>query len=293
MALPWLRLYREWASDPKVQMMPEHMQRRHIMLLCAQGETLQETERAFHWRISTQELAETKAIFIEKGFIDDDWNILKWDRRQYLSDNSTDRVRRYRRAKKQAETLHGTDETKEQQPSADTVTPPDQSRVNQNRVNQNRVSDASASSPRRQAAGKRAELCIAIYSKYPRKEARGAALKAIDKALGRLQKGDAETVGMSLEEAFNFLCGRTDLFASSPAGQRPDKSKIPHASTFFNQERYFDDPEAWSVVGETWEKSNPTKQRVDANLQAADAALARRGISPLSHSALATVQISN
>lgn len=107
MLLPWFRLYHEFDSDPKVQMMPEVMQRRLLMLFCSRAkcETLHETERAFHWRIPMAELAETKALFIEKGFIDKQWDVLNWDRRQFISDNVTDRVRRHRRGLKQGETL--------------------------------------------------------------------------------------------------------------------------------------------------------------------------------------------
>jgi hypothetical protein len=107
MANPWFRLYSEFADDPKVQMMSEAMQRRLTMLMCSRckGETLHETEMAFHWRISPAELAETKAVFLEKGFIDEKWSLLNWNRRQFISDSSTERVRRSRQKKKQDETL--------------------------------------------------------------------------------------------------------------------------------------------------------------------------------------------
>ena len=64
----WFRMYHEWDSDPKVQSMTEAMQRRLAMLFCSRckEETLQEQELAFHWRISVEELAETKALFIQK-----------------------------------------------------------------------------------------------------------------------------------------------------------------------------------------------------------------------------------
>jgi hypothetical protein len=107
MANPWFRLYSEFADDPKVQMMSEGMQRRLTMLMCSRckGETLRETEMAFHWRISAGELADTKAVFLENGFIDEKWNLLNWNRRQFISDSSTERVRRFREGKKQDETL--------------------------------------------------------------------------------------------------------------------------------------------------------------------------------------------
>ena len=105
MANPWFRLYAEFATDPKVQMLPEKMQRRLIMVLCARCcnvlETLHETELAFYMRVTEEELAETKQIFIDKKFIDENWNLLNWDKRQFASDSSTARVARHREKKKQ------------------------------------------------------------------------------------------------------------------------------------------------------------------------------------------------
>lgn len=127
MANPWFRLYSEFDSDPKVQLMPETMQRRLIMLLCGRckEETFQERFTCFKWRISLDDLAETKAIFLSHGFIDDDWNVLNWNKRQYVSDSSTDRVRRHRLSLEQGETL-------QERPVSVTVTAPEQNRAEQN-----------------------------------------------------------------------------------------------------------------------------------------------------------------
>ena len=91
-------------------MMPEAMQRRLVMLLCLQCgngiETFHETERessiAFALRISEAELAETKELFMRKEFINSDWTLRNWDKRQYASDSSTARVRRHREKSKKA-----------------------------------------------------------------------------------------------------------------------------------------------------------------------------------------------
>ena len=100
MSNPWFRMYSEFSHDPKVQMMNEAMQRRYIMILCMRCSnslvTLHETEVAFHLRISNEELAETKALFIQKGFIDSDWNLLNWEKRQFASDTSRARVAKHR-----------------------------------------------------------------------------------------------------------------------------------------------------------------------------------------------------
>jgi hypothetical protein len=94
-------------------MLSEAMQRRYVMLMCLRCsetlETLHETEIAFQLRLSEAELIETKNLFISKNFIDKQWNLLNWDKRQFVSDSSTMRVAKHRQKKKQegnaAETL--------------------------------------------------------------------------------------------------------------------------------------------------------------------------------------------
>ena len=118
MANPWFRLYSEFAHDPKIQMLSEAMQRRYVMLLCLRCsevlETLHETEIAFQLRLSAQELDDTKQLFIGKKFIDKQWNLLNWDKRQFVSDSSTMRVARHREKKKQ---VSNSDETLQERPS--------------------------------------------------------------------------------------------------------------------------------------------------------------------------------
>jgi hypothetical protein len=103
-------MYSEFAFDPKIQSMPENMQRRFVMLLCLRScnvtETLHVTdvtdELSCALRISADELAETKELFVRKGFINDNWEVLNWEKRQYISDSSAARVASHRARKKQA-----------------------------------------------------------------------------------------------------------------------------------------------------------------------------------------------
>jgi len=71
----WFRLYAEFATDPKVQMLSEADQRRYIMLLCLRcsngAVTLQDTEVAFQLRISNEEWSITKASLMDKGRINE------------------------------------------------------------------------------------------------------------------------------------------------------------------------------------------------------------------------------
>ena len=105
-ANPWFRLYSEFATDHKIQMLNEADQRRFVMLLClrcSNGDvTLQDAEIAFQLRINLEEWETTKKRFIEAKMIDRNSRVLNWEKRQYLSDSSTERVRRHRERMKQS-----------------------------------------------------------------------------------------------------------------------------------------------------------------------------------------------
>ena len=71
---------------------------------------------------------------------------------------------------------------------------------------------------------------------YPRKVGKGAALKAIEKALERIE-GDRPA---------EWVAKRVKLYAESTAGQ--NGAFTPHPATWFNQSRYLDDPKEWEKV---------------------------------------------
>ena len=100
----WFRMYAEFATDPKVQMLSEQDQRRFLMLLClrcSNGDvTLHETEIAFQLRITSDEWAATKAVLVERNLISQDNKPTAWESRQYASDSSAARVRKHREALK-------------------------------------------------------------------------------------------------------------------------------------------------------------------------------------------------
>ena len=106
MSNAWFRLYHEFATDPKVQMLSEADQRRYVMLLCLRcsngNETLHDDEIAFQLRISDDEWNSTKQRLLQRGLIDDVCNPCGWDKRQFSSDSSTARVSEHRARKKQA-----------------------------------------------------------------------------------------------------------------------------------------------------------------------------------------------
>ena len=96
-------MYAEFSTDAKVQMLSEANQRRLVMVLCLRcnGDvTLHDEEIAFQLRISNDDWSTSKSTFIEKGFLDSTNKVLNWDKRQFTSDSSAERVARHRSNKK-------------------------------------------------------------------------------------------------------------------------------------------------------------------------------------------------
>jgi len=109
MSLPWFRMYSEFSGDPVIQSLAFEDQRHYIIILCLKcNGTLdrkiqlprreQIIARALGLDSPTAE--EVKRRLMEVNLIDKKWNPKAWDKRQYVSDNSTERTRKYRKNKK-------------------------------------------------------------------------------------------------------------------------------------------------------------------------------------------------
>lgn len=107
--MPWFRMYAEWASDPVVQSLSFDDQRHHAVLLCLKcnGTLDRDIADAQRERIILRGLgldavtaSEVKRRLLEVGLIDDTWQPNGWDKRQFNSDISTKRVRKFRNSNK-------------------------------------------------------------------------------------------------------------------------------------------------------------------------------------------------
>lgn len=88
------------------------------------------------------------------------------------------------------------------------------------------------------------EIAARIYDAYPKKVARGEALAAIKKAIERVKRSGPPE---SAEDPAQWLLGQTqryrDVRMHDPT---PETMQFtPYPATWFNQERYSDDPEVW------------------------------------------------
>ena len=109
--MPWFRLYAEILDDPKIGRLPDSTFRTFIELLCVQCEAGDEsgdtglTAVDIGWRLRrdiSDDLDRLVALNVVE-VVGDAVRISAWEKRQFKSDSSTERVRKYRA--KQSETF--------------------------------------------------------------------------------------------------------------------------------------------------------------------------------------------
>jgi len=100
----WLRLYDDTINDPKILKLPEALRWHWIAMLCVaskyQGALPSLDDIAIQLRVTTGKATEIMAALVKAGLLDKtetgfaphNWNV-----RQYKSDVSTDRVKRFRK----------------------------------------------------------------------------------------------------------------------------------------------------------------------------------------------------
>lgn len=105
--MTWLRLYTSILNDLKVQRLPEKAFKGWINLLCLAKENdgvLPDAESIeFALRMQPDEVSELIAILTENGLLDKTKQGIcphNWNGRQYVSDVSTERVKRHRKRKR-------------------------------------------------------------------------------------------------------------------------------------------------------------------------------------------------
>lgn len=108
MSLPWFRLYHRTVDDDKLRLLAFEDRWHFIALCCLKADGLLDepvsdirTRRiAVKLGVQVRELDEIGRRLQEVGLIDEALNPLAWDELQFQSDNSTARVREYRKRQK-------------------------------------------------------------------------------------------------------------------------------------------------------------------------------------------------
>lgn len=107
MANSWLRLYHDFITDEKIVQLAFEDQRHYIgILILKSNGTLDRSKNtnpdllnkivAQSLWISHDAIREVKNRLMQVNLIDEAWQPLGWDKRQFVSDNSTERVKRHR-----------------------------------------------------------------------------------------------------------------------------------------------------------------------------------------------------
>lgn len=108
---PWIRLYRESIHNPKIVMLNDRQHRAwHNCLLVADdaGVLPKMRDIACHMRMTLQEAEQIVCELVEVGLVDIDgigadrkFKMHDWNVHQYVSDNSTERVKKFRSKNKE------------------------------------------------------------------------------------------------------------------------------------------------------------------------------------------------
>ena len=108
--LPWLRLYTDTIDNEKLRLLAFEDRWHFIAILCLKqqgvinkNDPLLDRKISVKMGVQVRELEEIKRRLSEVNLIDDNYNPIGWDKHQFISDSSTNRVRKYRENKKKKE----------------------------------------------------------------------------------------------------------------------------------------------------------------------------------------------
>ncbi len=122
--IPWFRFYHEALDDPKVQRLPPELFRHWVNCLCLaarnDGDIPSIVDVSFAFRVSRQEAEKIVSDLVDVDLLDrfkgGKLRPHNWDSRQFKSDVSTDRVKRFRkRSKTVSVTADETDQNRTEQ----------------------------------------------------------------------------------------------------------------------------------------------------------------------------------
>lgn len=239
----WFRLYDDVVDDPKVQRLAPDVFRAWVNLLCVAskngGVLPQLSDISYRLRIDETQvkrfietLCETQLFDTKNGKISPH----NWENRQFPSDNSTSRVRKFREkhqehkeSKKKrnvscnvsrnvSETAN---ETFRREQSKEYISPPPPLKNGEVDKSDKPVFLSKSSNPPNEIEGE----FECWYSAYPRREGRGQALRAYRTAR---KKVSAEILLNAVKRDARRFEGK-------------DRQFIPHPATWLNGERWADD----------------------------------------------------
>jgi len=206
--MKWFRFYHEVLDDPKVQRLPADLFKTWVNLLCVASKngghiTADYDELSFILRTTPEKVGEAIDALLNAGLLDQGETLHphNWTLRQYESDDSSGRVKRHRERERNGDVTAS-------------VTPPEQNRPDSE---QNRTEARRAWFSR-------------FWKAYPRKQDKGHAEKAFDRAC---KTADPEAV----------------IAACEKYRWPEDKQFIPLPATWLNGRRWEDEQSSPAANG--------------------------------------------
>lgn len=227
MSNSWFRFYNEVLNDPKVQNLEEWIFKIWINCLCVaslyDGRLGTLHDVSFALRETKERVSLAFHTLIEFRFIvtiDETFHMRSWNKRQYISDSSTERVRKYRKRFKNV-----------------TVTPPDSDSDSDSEVDTKEVS-----TKRTRKKNSYPEEFESFWKIYPVNAAsKSEALKSYNRAIS---KGTAHEQIERAAGAYAAYLDRSGIDAA-------------HATTWLNQQRWAID---YAALGGRKTNGEPAKQ---------------------------------
>lgn len=131
MSNPWFRMYAEAVDDDKLRLLAFEDRWHFVAILCLKTQgTLDNPEHldrrvAVKLGLGLREADEVRRRLMEVGLVDEHWQPVKWDDRQFKSDTSRERTRAYRdRIKRHGDVTVTAQETDTDTDTETTTTPP-------------------------------------------------------------------------------------------------------------------------------------------------------------------------
>ena len=226
----WFRFYECALDDPKVQRLPDNLFKTWVNLLCiaskGNGYLPSVGDIAFALRITEEEAQKRLVALQQAGLFDESETGLRphnWDARQFRSDTSSERVKRYReRFKSVTPTVSVTP------PDTDTDTDTDTEKINVASVDAGlfEIQDEKKV-PSRKSLALASKFFDEFWTAYPKRTGSNPKEPARKSYLKATGSGDVSPVE---------LLAATKRFAASDHARDPQF--VPMASTWLNQKRW-------------------------------------------------------
>lgn len=230
--LPWFRMYHEMIEDPKIGLLEDAEFRLWVELLCIacsagnSGDT-DLSEEELTWKLRRNVTSPLQKLFRNGLVLFQDHKkerkticIKNWVKRQFQSDSSTNRVRKYRN-KQQIDRRNVSETLQERQCNAvDTDTDTDTEQIKKKDL----LSDSPESDKKEKPVYP--ESFEKFWVSYPKKEGKGAAYKSYQKI-----KAPRPTLKIILDS----------IETHQRTGKWKDKQYIPQPARYLNERRWEDE----------------------------------------------------